>query len=69
MNRVQRTRPARAVAGPPPAGGARSSSAWMRLAVAAERLHGAVQPRFLSTLLALGSTLAVLSVALAWLSR
>lgn len=69
MSTVLRNRPMPAVAGPPPAGGARRSSAWVRLAVAVERVHGAVQPRFLSSLLALGSTLAVLSVALAWLWR
>jgi hypothetical protein len=69
MNTVPRQRPLPAFAGPPPASGARRPSAWLRLSVAAYGWHGAVQPRFLSTLLALGSTLAVLSVGLAWLLR
>lgn len=69
MSTALRHRPAPALTGPPPAGGARRGSAWLRLAVAAERVHGAVQPRFLSSLLALGGTLAVLSVGLAWLWR
>ncbi len=52
-----------------PASGAQPPSRQLRLAVAAERVHSAVQPRFLTTLFALGSTLGALSVVLAWLLR
>lgn len=53
-------------AGPAPATGAQPATRKLRLRVAAERLHSMVQPRFLTTLLAVGSTLGALSVVLAW---
>lgn len=50
-----------------PDAAARVQARWSDLRAAVERLHAATRPRFVSTVLLLGGTLAALTAAFAWL--
>ncbi|MCW5635874.1 MAG: hypothetical protein KIT17_21230 [Rubrivivax sp.] len=51
-----------------PGHAARAEARWSDLRAAAERLHAAVRPRFVSTVLLLGGLMAALAAGLSWLA-